>query len=75
VRVCALGKLQALAVAHEAAEEPGGQDPAPSSSHQCGSTSAPCVQPSDKEDVPVKTVQDGIDAGQTTYILSDLDSK
>jgi hypothetical protein len=33
------------------------------------------VQPSDKEDVPVKTVQDGIDAGQTTYILSDLDSK
>jgi hypothetical protein len=30
--VCALEKLQALAAAHEAAEEPGGQDNAPSSS-------------------------------------------
>jgi hypothetical protein len=30
--VCALEKLQALAAAHDAAEEPGGQDPAPSSS-------------------------------------------
>jgi hypothetical protein len=31
VRVCALEKLQALAVAREATEELGGQDPAPSS--------------------------------------------
>jgi hypothetical protein len=30
--VCALEKLQALAVAHEAAEEPRGQDLTPSSS-------------------------------------------
>jgi hypothetical protein len=30
--VCPLEKLQALAAAHEAVEEPGGQDPAPSSS-------------------------------------------
>jgi hypothetical protein len=36
IGTCALEKLQALAVAHEAAAEPGGQDPAPSSSCQCG---------------------------------------
>jgi hypothetical protein len=51
--VCALEKLQALAAAHEAAEEPGGQDLTPSSSRQCGSALAPHVQP---EDIPVKTV-------------------
>jgi hypothetical protein len=50
-RVCALEKLQALAAAHEAAEEPRGQDRAPLSSRQRGSASAPRVQP---EDVPVK---------------------
>jgi hypothetical protein len=53
---CALEKLQALAAAHEAAEEPGGQDPAPPSSCQHDSISEPCVQPSGKEDIPVKTV-------------------
>jgi hypothetical protein len=72
---CALEKLQALAAAHEAAEEPGGQDPAPPSSRQRSSASAPRVQPSDKEDVPVKTVQVGTEAGQTTRISGDLDSK
>jgi hypothetical protein len=70
--VSALEKLQALAAAREAAEEPGGQDLAPSSSHQCGSASAPRVQP---KDVPVKTVQVGTEAGQTTRISGDLDSK
>jgi hypothetical protein len=70
--VCALEKLQALAAAHEAAEEPGGQDLAPSSSRQRSSASAPHVQP---EDVPVKTVQVGTAAGQTTRISGDLDSK
>jgi hypothetical protein len=70
--VCALKKLQALATAHKAAEEPRGQDLAPSSSHQRGSPSAPRVQP---EDVPVKTVQVGTAAGQTTRISGDLDSK
>jgi hypothetical protein len=59
-------------VAHEAAEEPGGQDLAPSSSHQRGSASAPRVQP---EDVLVKTVQVGTAAGQTTHISGDLDNK
>jgi hypothetical protein len=70
--VCALEKLQALAAACEATEEPGGQDLTPSSSRQHGSTSAPHVQP---EDVPVKTVQVGTAAGQTTRISGDLDSK
>jgi hypothetical protein len=73
--VCALEKLQALAVAREVAEEPGGQDPAPSSLRQCGSASAPRMQPSGKEDVPVKTVQVETEAGQTTHISGDLDSK
>jgi hypothetical protein len=74
-RACALEKLQALAAAHEVVEEPGGPDPAPPSSHQCSSASAPRMQPSSKEDVPVKTVQVGTEAGQTTCISGDLDSK
>jgi hypothetical protein len=57
--VSVLEKLQALAAAHEAVEEPGGQDLAPSSSCQCSSASAPRVQP---EDVPVKTIQVGAEA-------------
>jgi hypothetical protein len=72
MRVSALEKLQALAVAHKAVEEPGGQDLTPSSSRQCGSSSAPRVQP---EDVPVKTIQVRTAAGQTTHISGDLDSK
>jgi hypothetical protein len=67
-----LEKLQALAAAREADEEPGGQDLAPSSSCQCGSASAPRVQP---EDIPMKTAQVGTEAGQTTRISGDLDSK
>jgi hypothetical protein len=70
--ICALEKLQALAVTREAAEEPGGQDLTPSSSRQRGSASAPRMQ---SEDVPVKTVQVGTVAGQTTRISGDLDSK
>jgi hypothetical protein len=70
--VSALEKLQALAAAREAAEEPGGQDLTPSSSRQCGSALAPRVQP---KDVPVKTVQVGTAAEQTTRISGDLDSK
>jgi uncharacterized Zn finger protein (UPF0148 family) len=70
--VSALEKLQALAAAHEATEEPGGQDLSPSSSHQRGSASSPHVQP---EGVPVKTIQVGTEAEQTTHISGDLDSK
>jgi hypothetical protein len=72
VGVCALEKLQALAAAHEAVEEHGGQNLAPSSSRQRGSASAPHVQP---EDVPLKTVQVRTVTGQTTRISDDLDSK
>jgi hypothetical protein len=75
VGACALEKLQALAAAREAAKEPGRQDPAPPSSCQRGSVSAPRVQPSSKEDVPVKTIQVGAQAGQTTRVSGDLDSK
>jgi hypothetical protein len=59
----------------EAAEEPGGQDHTPLSSRQCSSVLAPDVQPSGKEDIPVKTVQVGTEAGQTTCVSGDLDSK
>jgi hypothetical protein len=48
IGACALEKLEALAAAHEAAAETGGQDPAPPSSRQRGSVSAPHVQPSGK---------------------------
>jgi hypothetical protein len=59
----------------EAVEEPRGQDPAPSSSRQRDSASAPRVQPSGKEDIPMKTVQVRTEAVQTTRISGDLDSK
>jgi hypothetical protein len=73
--VSTLEKLQVLAVQHEAATESGSPDLVPSSSCQCGSSSAPRMQPSGKEDVPVKTVQIGADAAQTTRIVGDLDNK
>jgi hypothetical protein len=75
VGACALEKLQALAAAREAAKEPGRQDPAPPSSCQRGSVSAPRVQPSGKEDIPIKIVQVGTEARQTTRISGDLGSK
>jgi hypothetical protein len=71
----ALEKLQALVVAREAVTKPGGQDLAPLSSHQHGLASAPCMQPSIKEDVPMKIVQIRAKAARTTRILGDLDSK
>jgi hypothetical protein len=73
--VSALEKLQALAVAHEAAAGHGDKDPAPSSLHQHGSTSAPRVQPSDNEDIPVKVVQINTDATQTTHVVGGLGDK
>jgi hypothetical protein len=59
---CAVEKLQVLAAAREAADEPGGQDPAPPNSRQRDSTTAPRVQPSGKEDVPINTIQVGAEA-------------
>jgi hypothetical protein len=73
--VSVLEKLQALAAQHEAVVGPGSPDQAPSSPRQHGSSSTPYVQPFGKEDVPVKTVQIGADAAQTTCIAGDLDSK
>jgi hypothetical protein len=55
--VSVLEKLQALATQHEAIARPGSLDQAPSSSRQRGSSSVPRVQPSSKEDIPVKTIQ------------------
>jgi hypothetical protein len=74
-RACALKKLQALATVREAAVEIGSQDPTPPSSRQRGSVLAPCVQPTAKEDVPIKFVQIGAEAGQTTCVSGDLYSK
>jgi hypothetical protein len=75
VGACALEKIQALATARKTAAEHGVQGPAPPSSHQHGLASAPRVQPSVKEDVPVKTVQIGAEADQFARISGDLDSK
>jgi hypothetical protein len=73
--VSALERLQALAAQHEAAAGPGSPDLTPLSSCQRGSASTPRVQPSSKEDVPVKTVQIRADAAQTTRIVGDPKNK
>jgi hypothetical protein len=73
--VSTLEKLQALAAQHETAARPSCWDHEPSSSRQHGLSSAPHVQPSGSKDVPVKTIQIGMDAAQTTRIVGDLDSK
>jgi hypothetical protein len=73
--VSALEKLQALAAPRDTAVEPGDQDPTPSSSHQRGSALVPHVQPSAKEDIPVKTIQIRAKAAQTTSVSGDLDIK
>jgi hypothetical protein len=73
--VSTLEKLQPLAVAHEATVGHGDQDPAPLSSCQCVSTTAPHVQPSDNEGVPMKSIQIGADAAQTTRMTGDLGDK
>jgi hypothetical protein len=54
--VSTLEKLQALAAQHEAVAGPGGRDQEPSSSRQLGSLSAPRVQPTGSEDVPVMVI-------------------
>jgi hypothetical protein len=72
---CALEKLQALAAAREAVAEPQDQSTASPGTRQRVSTPAPRVQPSAGEDVPMKTIQIGADAAQTTRISGDLDNK
>jgi hypothetical protein len=73
--ISTLEKLQVLALTHETIAGQGAPDQAPSSSCQCVSSSAPCVQPSDSEDVPVKIIQIGVDAAQTTRITRNLSDK
>jgi hypothetical protein len=73
--VFALEKLQALATAHEATVGQGVPDQAPSCSHQCILSSASRMQPSESEDVPVKIIQIGADAAQTTRIARNLGDK
>jgi hypothetical protein len=70
-----LEKLQALTIAHEATVGPRGQDSAPPSSRQHGSSSAPRVQPSDIESISIRTIQIEADAAQITRIMRDLDNK
>jgi hypothetical protein len=73
--VSALEKLHALAAAQEVAAGYGPPDQASSSSCQCISSSAPDMQPSDSEDVPVKIVQISADATQATHIARNLGDK
>jgi hypothetical protein len=73
--VSVLEKLQALAASHEATAGQGAPDQAPSSLCQRVSSSAPRVQPLYDEDVPVKMVQIGVDAAQTTRIMGNLGDK
>jgi hypothetical protein len=73
--VSALEKLQDLVASREATAGSKGQDPTPPSSHQRALTSAPRVQPSDNEDVPMKTIQIGADATQTNHVTGDLNRK
>jgi hypothetical protein len=62
-------------VAREAVAESQDQSTASPGTRQHISTPAPHVQPSTGEDVPMKTIQIGADAAQTTRISGDLDSK
>jgi hypothetical protein len=73
--VSALEKIQTLATRREATAGPGSRHQEPLSSRQCASSSAPHVQPSGSEDIPVKTIQIRADTAQTICITGDLDSK
>jgi hypothetical protein len=73
--ISTLEKLQALAVAQEVVVGRGEQNQEPSSSPQRSSPMAPCVQPSDNEDIPVKVIQISTDTTQTTRIMGNLGDK
>jgi hypothetical protein len=70
-----LEKLQALATTQEDVVGFGESDQAPSSSCQRILSFAPCVQPSNNEDIPVKVIQISVDAVQTTHIAGNLGDK
>ena len=67
--VAAVERLHALAA--EAACS--GEDPSPSQPR--APAKAPRVQPSDPDDVPVKTLQIGADSTRTTRIAGNLEEK
>jgi hypothetical protein len=70
--VSAFENLQALVKTHEVAAGQGVLDQAPSSSCQRVASSAPCMQPSNGEDVSMKVIQIGANAGQSTSIVGNL---
>ena len=67
--VAAVEKLHALAAEAARSEED------PSTSQPRAPAKAPKVQPSDSDDVPVKTVQIGADSSRTTRIVGNLEEK
>ena len=67
--VAAVQKLHALTAEAARSEED------PSSSQLRAPVKAPKVQPSDPDDVPVKTVQIGADSSRTTRIAGNLEEK
>jgi hypothetical protein len=71
--VVSVEKLHALAAGLAPTAGPEGSDP--SSSHAKALTKAPSVRPSDTNDVPMKTIQVGAEASQTTRIRGNLGGK
>ena len=68
--VAAVEKLHALA-----AEAARSEEDTPSTSRARAPARAPKVQPSDPDNVPVKTVQFGADSSRTTRIARNLEEK
>ena len=68
-RTAAVERLHALAAEAARSEED------PSTSQPRAPAKAPKVQPSDPDDVPVKTVQIGADSTRTTRIAGNLEEK
>jgi hypothetical protein len=71
--VVAVEKLHALAAGLASAAGAEGSDP--SSSRAKALAKAPKVRPSDTDDVPVKTIQDGAEASHTTRIGGNMGEK
>jgi hypothetical protein len=69
----AVEKLHALATGLTLAAGAQGSDP--STSRTKAQAKAPKVRPSDTDDVPVKTIQVGAEASQTTRIGGNLGEK
>ena len=67
--IAAVERLHALAAEAARSEED------PSTSQAMAPAKAPKVQPSDPDNVPVKTVQIGADSSRTTRIAGNLEEK